>query len=1062
VIAGRRWRAAKGEFRRSRGVPATVSDTKDLHVGRTQRDKSRRGFVEKLGMNLTTLGLGLAPGLYEVGKTVKRDLEEADPLHGDEPFSLRFKRSRKLGKEMAESTYEDLRHPLRNPGYTLATALGAVSLGAGAAARGAAGVNAARTVGARAALTRAGHQGGSLLRRPEPGTVKLRKGDLEVERPLSRNALVRRGQKIRAGVQQRRLDRDPDAQVPGKGLGAFGQHRGAEASVGREVRARRRVEKAEAAAPLLAQQRARRTPVFGRSKVTDGELAALRVAAIEGFRAFREPDEVIDRHVATHRRWIDEGEDATLHGQRIDELEAARAALKENRSQLRALYRETRRLSMRGEKALTKRDLLTDETARDRVARMAQVYGRDEGGPPAGAFFYPAAERFKEPRTDARAYDPRPRETGLSPAQPGRVPGLRKRFTGKGERAGRGPSDVADIVAEGYARRTHLISARDFYDELRTGATERRVSNTQIPIRDTSKISVELRRAVAQLEEATPEDADAIGAHLRKELDRLADELEAPEHQRAAVGTKVKGVVWVDRRLIQEMGEANVRGPIEKLADFVNNPIRLTTLYARPAYALNLLGNAGMILWTQGTKAPITLEQALRAPRKLSAEDVAMIDSLAGTGRARSYAVETGTLSKTAMRAAEGWNTVTDLVPRRMAVFYEMRQAGFTTPEEVKTFLHDPGLRRKRVEVARRARKNMVDFDSLTPLERNHLRHYFYFYAWISRGTAWAVRAAVEHPAKTLVAGQIAEMGQERQNELLGAVPSWFRGRMALGAAKAGRIATVDPRSVVTFTTAADTLGAIPNVARAIIGLPEKPGPNLRDLLTPAAEAFATGAAGGRDPGGLRGVIESHPFYAAGERAGLYGEPPKTYPDTGRREALGPLAAGGLSPRSTDTAELAEQAIREMRARFTPAEKAAAGVQDRRDRFLEEIKRVAPEKLDKGRLPAVLRQAFEIEEERQWLIAEAREGREPKTREYHFWRLVAEVALLVKFKQLTAEEGGEWLERAEEPSITVEQIKDTNASIVRDYWSSERRQGQLWRINEAKRALEERGATGLD
>ena len=51
-----------------------------------------------------------------------------------------FKRTRKLGKEIAKSTAEDVRHPGRNPGFLLLDTLAAASAGAGTAARiGAAG-----------------------------------------------------------------------------------------------------------------------------------------------------------------------------------------------------------------------------------------------------------------------------------------------------------------------------------------------------------------------------------------------------------------------------------------------------------------------------------------------------------------------------------------------------------------------------------------------------------------------------------------------------------------------------------------------------------------------------------------------------------------------------------------------------------------------------------------------------------------------------------------------------------------------------------------------------------
>src|SRR5262245_22157903 len=142
----------------------------------------RHGFmggVARFGQDLTDAGIYAPYGLYHAGESVSKDMGAA--WRGD--FS--FKHSGELGKQIALSTYQDIRHPLRHPGYTFLDALSLLSAGAGTAVRvGAAGKAfeaAARTGtgaaafrrGAKAALIRAPEKGGSLLRMPAPKETAL-------------------------------------------------------------------------------------------------------------------------------------------------------------------------------------------------------------------------------------------------------------------------------------------------------------------------------------------------------------------------------------------------------------------------------------------------------------------------------------------------------------------------------------------------------------------------------------------------------------------------------------------------------------------------------------------------------------------------------------------------------------------------------------------------------------------------------------------------------------------------------------------------------------------------
>ena len=177
------------------------------------------GFLERFFGDLVETAIYTPAGVYELGKAVGFDVRDL-ATQGD----ITPERSAKLGKQIAVQTAEDIRHPLRHPGFTALDvfALGTAGYGAGSrvAAAGRAGAAASRAgagpVGAaRSALTRAPSEGGSLLRRPLPGRIELAEG---VEMPASANPMVARVQRKRVAEQQKDPERIFAAHLPGRRL----------------------------------------------------------------------------------------------------------------------------------------------------------------------------------------------------------------------------------------------------------------------------------------------------------------------------------------------------------------------------------------------------------------------------------------------------------------------------------------------------------------------------------------------------------------------------------------------------------------------------------------------------------------------------------------------------------------------------------------------------------------------------------------------------------------------------------------------------------------------------
>lgn len=290
----------EAELRKAGVSPATIAKVKKAGL------LDSPGLFDKAAKNILESAIYTPAGLYEIGKAVTSDVAAAldpNPRGADRSF----KRSRKVGKAVAASTAETIKHPLRRPGDTLLLGLGLATGGASLASRASAAGSAAKAASAagrssmlKAALTRPGHKGGSLLRKPTPEPRYLRMGDAEVRARYSASPAVR-------GIQKA-FDKATD------GKGGFTEA-GAVRRVSREIAQNRKVTDAAQRAPSLALANAGR-------KLTGAQQMALRVWA-EG--------SPVDAKIARHKKAV-----ATAKGQkrqdlavRIGLLEASKQYLKE-------------------------------------------------------------------------------------------------------------------------------------------------------------------------------------------------------------------------------------------------------------------------------------------------------------------------------------------------------------------------------------------------------------------------------------------------------------------------------------------------------------------------------------------------------------------------------------------------------------------------------------------------------------------------------------------------------------------------------------------------------------
>lgn len=120
-----RVRARKARLRRLDLRRKQKADENSWFLDRFIPDKVEQGVNEVAESLIYTI-----PGMYEMGKTVAQDTGDLF-LRGD----ITPERSARMFAAMGTQMAQDLRHPLRHPGYTAMTLFGLASMGLGSAAR---------------------------------------------------------------------------------------------------------------------------------------------------------------------------------------------------------------------------------------------------------------------------------------------------------------------------------------------------------------------------------------------------------------------------------------------------------------------------------------------------------------------------------------------------------------------------------------------------------------------------------------------------------------------------------------------------------------------------------------------------------------------------------------------------------------------------------------------------------------------------------------------------------------------------------------------------------------
>lgn len=920
----------------------------------------------------TALTVGPAVLAYKSGAAFYHDTGQI--LHGHVPTHERTLAG-DVAKAQVKGVQQDIEHPLQNPGYLFMDALGAAALVGGGLAR----------VSAASRVTRAGGSAGeiatALIRRPRPGTGGLRKGGMEENVLLSDNASVRAVQRLNLARRNRALAiaHDGGQPLPGGLLhslmpvkaqnmidGILDPARStfsSQTKLRREREARQRVEHNLMMDPVRELRNAagwsvNSAPVFGkifqqfpefaRKGLTLGEQKAIQILSTD------DPNPVA-LHRDFHTNMLNWGlGDPAAHRAQLAAIDLAEKALAKPSKRFGKALNLTRK-TIAAQQSMKINDLgLLPEVADRRVIAFGDVLRTGESlrgkvpetqGFNPDAFYLPVIPKGKTrraPRDRAGYFASRDAGYGLGPGQG--LPELKHEFTGEALQAGDFRIDATNLAAESFARAARLATIRDTHNRLWTAATDKPRSHWDRPIRDVKEIPQKLREVMEKIDSGEITAADAEILHP-EDKDALIKYLYPGKKDASGVyqlDKNIPGVRWVDKRLL-DIERAPVSSSVQKVGQVLNEPFRDITLFLRPAYILNAVGNGFMALMHQGHHAPPNLARAIYSNHLYGADVTRTLDTLVGNSRSASYVANLDSaLLKVSKNLAHGWNIIADQAFRRASIIHEMRQIGYKTKEDFARALKDPNNTKDIVEASRRANKSMVEFDNLTWMEREVMRHWIFVYPWVSRSLVWSLRTLVEHPIKSDVLAHIGAQEEQEHPEIYKMVPEWFRrtGYVPVGFDKNGNPKVINPTSVNTFSTLSQLSSQLD--ALFVTGGDPTAGEAFGSLFGPAAK-FGMHAATGRDdfgnayPGGdfygaAKEVLMNLPQVTAQKRHGqkqkslkaidvtnnhtlverLNSGLKRTVFSPGWLEGYGQLATGGLTARSVDPAATVARYWREQ------------------------------------------------------------------------------------------------------------------------------------------------------
>lgn len=513
-----------------------------------------------------------------------------------------------------------------------------------------------------------------------------------------------------------------------------------------------------------------------------------------------------------------------------------------------------------------------------------------------------------------------------------RTPGsLTHQFTGGLLKSGNFRDDTTRLVGESNLEAQHLASLLRLRDQLKRAVKgEPKNPKYDIPMRlDNLKSGVlkpEERALLAKLEEGgklTDAEKQQAGSLVETVRSRIFPQPAKMTEEDRAAFQKLHDqgrIGYIDSRLLRGMGqsaprlEAILGRRTTKGVDLVNNAARSTIFYGKgPGFVIpNALGNAALNIVQQGFLAAPNFVRAVKAEKTLGPDLTARIDELMGEGISRTLAGEHGVGTRALRATATAFSRVTDRLFRRSAFLYEARRAGYASKPDVSRLVLNDAHRPDLVKVTRQANDEVLNFQDLTPREKEIATRLVFVYPYLKAATKYGGTIVREHPVKSGVLGQLGSQGYAQNRKDLAPFPSYFEGAFKVGGSGETPL-IVNPAGVNVLQTPAQVGAAIAALATGHTNMVSQPS----GFSSPAASVIGDllGGKGIRKAAtnlvtGLPQVLLAQRLAEAASGSGAR----RVYPPT-TGTALGQFLLGSIGPRYSSTPARASAAAKEKSGR---------------------------------------------------------------------------------------------------------------------------------------------------
>lgn len=840
-------------------------------------------LLSKAITEVTSAAINSPGGLYNLGKDLGKSVGQSI----EHPLRVQTEKNSPFARDlvgMAKQTAADVRHPERHPGFFALDVAGGLSAGLGTVGRGAAAVGELR--GAGTVASRVGKAAGALAKKPVPPPRTLKLNDLEVHPVASTNPLMRAAQ----GYHDTVIQKTGKAPVVARPF----VRSTLEKRVGHELVQRGRIVDAAANAPATALHNlGSRGRVISRDwkarqaamqLAAEGKLVADQIAYHKGriSELGNSPAAMIEkrRQAATVQLY-------TRAQKHLDESSGAPVV---KPGPLADLYTRTKGVA-KGESDLLQRiGALTPESAAERPHLPGRVVEgthpapapheaptipgqlslvQDETAPGFRGGDFRVPSQAKRPPSSLRGAAGTTGGTVAFPKAPGSVTHA---YKGVLKETAKERHDTARLVAESAIESNKYASKLNLWDNIKKAAVPVPPNfRDYVPVRLDLLKSGKMPQLVKDLEQL-PQDSVARTAlervaqegKLRSFVDELLPNIHGKQFDPAAQAALQKlhddgRIAWVHHELADALrqqsplagmhGYLASKGPLVRGAaatvPTINRASKAAILYLKPAYAApNILGNVALNLVQQGWAAPLNLRRAATLNSRMSPDAAATLDNVMGEGFAAALHDQSGQIGARAVNAmANLWGKGVDLPFRRASFLHEARRAGYRTDAQVETLLTDHAHLDELVQVAQRANHAIIDYGRLGPLEREIVRHVVFFYPWVKGSTMYAGHFLTEHPVQAAVNETAGQMQGDRNQQELGAGPSYTQGIFKVGGTDA-LPQIINPRSAAILSTPAELAQMGENLFRAH---PQGPASLLQNL-TPAVGAALAAFGTHRDP----------------------------------------------------------------------------------------------------------------------------------------------------------------------------------------------------------------------